>query len=184
MKRHVYRIGDTVRIVNPRWIERVGYPLVWYELMDEVQQDLKVGQAWDVLNGRPPRVAPPDAVGGLFGVLQSWEPTYGVPRYFLQAAAKALVAQRGFGGNERQIIYVKDLPEGYGKGRHLEVLGRRLAKTGTRVPPTYGVSSHDGEPWEDPGGLADEKTHILLQTGLGWVEACDAEPVVQPKEKT
>jgi hypothetical protein len=174
VKRHVYRIGDTVRIVNPRWIERVGYPLVWYNLLEEVQRDLKVGQAWDVLNGRPPRGAPPEVKGGLFGVLQAREPTHGVPRYFLQAAAKALVEQRGFGGNERQIFYVQDLPENCGQRLKLEVLGKRVVKTGTRFPASYHqYDDGDGE----PGGLDNEKTHIILRTSYGEIEACNVEPI-------
>lgn len=164
MKRHVWRVGDRLRVVNPRWVKRVGYPLVWYELMDEVAEDWSVGVAWDVLNDYAPR-------GRLLGT-----PTHGVPLYFLQVAAKALVERRGFGGNERQIIYTGS--DNY-QGMQFEVLGRRVVKTGTRFAPTGGVSySCDGpEDWYEPGGLEDMKTHILLLTCVGEIETCDVELV-------
>lgn len=169
MKRHVWRPGDQLRVVNPRWVRRVGYPLVWYELMPEVEADLKVGQAWDLLNSALVRGVPNGPIGR--------GPTDGVPHYFLQAAAKALVARRGFGGNERQIFYEEG---GSRAGAVLEVLGKRVVKTGTRFPAAYG-QDHDGEHWEDPGGLDNEKTHILLRTYAGEIEAANVELVSSAK---
>lgn len=37
MKPHIYRPGDKVRIVNPKFVRRVGYPLVWHEVSDSVE---------------------------------------------------------------------------------------------------------------------------------------------------
>lgn len=169
-KVQVWRPGDKLRVVNPKWVKRVGYPLVWYDLMDEVKADLKVGQAWGVLTGTVLQHAA--------GYLEAMRlgPTEGVPHYFLVAAAKALVEQRGFGGNERQIIYDDS---DHGAGFVLQVLSKRVVKTGTRVPAISGVAdTYDGpEYWEEPGGLADMKTHILLLTGCGEIEAANVERI-------
>lgn len=177
-KRHVWRPGDKLRVLNPLWVKRVGYPLVWYELMEEVKADIKVGQAWGVLTG--------SILQHAAGYLRDMGigPTDGVPRYFLQAAAKALVEARDFGGNERKIIY--DDPHGCQcvPGAVLEVYSKRVVKTGTRFAATAGSAGPWGfdEGWEgDPARLADMKTHILLTTACGEIEAANVELVDKPQ---
>lgn len=171
MKPHIWRPGDKFRVLRPLWVKRVGYPLVWYELMPEVEEDLKVGQAWDVLNGVPPRAAPQiEPAAALFFIDLSDSPTAGVPRYFLQAAAKALVESRAFGGNERRIIYTEELARYRRDAGTIHVVRRkRVVKTGTRFARTGGVycGSDGPEDWYEPAGLADMKTHILLTSGGG-----------------
>jgi hypothetical protein len=57
--------------------------------------------------------------------------------------------------------------------------GKRVVKTGFRVPGRSGVSySYDGgEYWEESGGLDDLKTHVLLHL-QGWeFEECSVELV-------
>lgn len=178
-KRHIWRPGDKCRVVKPLWVKRVGYPLVWYDLMDEVETDWKVGQAWDVLHGDKPRQLHPTPDQVLFNLRGGRKAaTDGVPRYFLQAAAKALVEQRSFGGNERKMIYDEDH---HGcqcqPGAVLTVRSKRIVKTGTRFSATAGGSNGyydwDGE----PGGLADMQTHILLMTDCGEIEAANVELV-------
>lgn len=158
-KKHVYRVDDRVRVVNPRWIERIGYALIWYDLMDEVENDPKVAEAYAVLTGRRQ---------------YNDKITCTVPRHFLIACAKTRVTERGFGGNARRIIYQHG--NSYAAGVILVVSGKRLAKTGTRFAPSYGGFGENE--WDEPGGLADCKTHIILRLNNGYeIEACDVEPV-------
>lgn len=164
-KPHVYHPGDRVRIINPRFIKRVGYPLRWDDLIDTVE----VEQRARTMLGAAGHYAE-------------------APRYFLQAVAKLLVEERGFGGNERQIIYHD--PDSFEHhclspleswiGHTTDVRSKRVAHTGTRIPERSGTSwTADGrDDWHEPGGLENRKTHILLTLSMGEeIEACDVELV-------
>ena len=176
MKKEVIRIGDTVRIINSKAIRRVGYPLVWYDLMREVEEDPLTRQAYNLLVGAK------DVEPGLFVLsLKDFE----LPRYFLQACAKLRVEQQGFGGNTRSLHYYPWPPEGCMwsessapnmTGQVHEVQGKRVVKTGIRFPATGG-QHHGGEYWDEPGGLDNEQTHVLLMLS-GWeFEQCNVELV-------
>ena len=170
----VIRTGDTVRVVNSKLVKRVGYPLTWKDLMDEVENDPRVRQAYNLLTDQPE----------LPGEFLSLKGPPAMPRYFLQACAKLEVLNRGFGGNERSIHYYPtwedsgdDVLRSTGvyhapdyTGRQLRVTKKRLAKTGTRFAPSGGVSyGYDGpEDWYEPGGLENEKTHVLLTLEGGY----------------
>lgn len=155
MKTRPIRVGDKVRVLRDRFIKRIGYPLVWYDLTDDVEADPRTAEALRVLGWTGRRM----------------------PREFVTAVAKMRVEERGFGGRERQIFYEE--PGGYGRwpGAVLQVRHKRTAMTGTYYPPRSGRSSHDGEPWDEPGGLENRKTRIILTTDAGEIEACDVELV-------
>lgn len=189
MKRRAYRKGDTVRILVPKFVERVGYPLIWYDLLDEVQNDINCWKAWQQLSGCliPARFSQPKAEEAVLPTLSQGFKIRDLelPHYFAKACAMARVEQRGFGGNVRQLIYRPPAPEGelwspdkspQVAGRTATVYRRRVVKTGKRVPASGGVH-HDGEYWEEPGGLEDMQTHVLLDTRFGEIEACNVELV-------
>lgn len=180
MKKDVIRIGDTIRVLKPLWVKRVGYPLVWTDLIDEVQQDPRTRQALEVLGiYQPLQRREGDRL-----VFQSPNPNEEHPREFVRAVARLRVEQRRFGGNVRSIHYMPLAPEdarldmlcthqphhGY-VGRKFEVTGKRVAKTGIRF-----AAGGSGEDWE-PGGLENCRTHILLKTWAGEIEACNVEKV-------
>lgn len=179
MKREVIRVGDSVRVLRSRFIKRVGYPLVWYDIMDEVQEDEKAWKAYCLLQGLSSEA---EEKAGLFTVRHLRD---SMPRYFIQACAKLEVERRGFGGNERTIHYLPPPTDELHSwetcpnydGCVLTVIKKRLAKTGKRFPPRGGVCS-DGEYWDEPGGLDDCKTHVLLTLACGYeIEQCDVELV-------
>jgi hypothetical protein len=161
MKKQTIKVGDRVRILEPKFVGRVGYPLIYGMLMDEVENDPKVIEALSILDVR----------GG-----------QNVPHYLHIAIAKLRVEQRNFGGRERTIHYEADgVFQEYARGAVCEVTGRRVVKTGTYYPASRGGSSSDYD-WEpEPGGLADCKTHVLLRTSFGEIEACNVELVEEPK---
>lgn len=180
MKKDVIRIGDTIRVLKPLWVKRVGYPLVWTDLIDEVQQDPRTRQALEVLGIYEPL----QQRDGNRLTFLSIDPNEEHPHEFVRAVARLRVEQRRFGGNVRSIHYVPLAPEGswldmllthaphHGYvGREFEVLGKRIAKTGTRF-----AASGSDEDWE-PGGLENCRTHILLKTWAGEIEACNVEKV-------
>jgi len=165
-KRHVYREGDRVRIIRSRFIKRVGYALHPNDLRDEMEGEQRYKDALDLLG-----------YGDLKGRAY---------RKLLDAVCFAEVAKRGMGGKERTLHYYQTgTPEIFTEfdgfmpdytGYDLTVSGKRCVQTGTYYAPSGG-QHYDGEYWNDPGGLTNPKTHVLLNVGIGEIEACDVEPV-------
>ena len=157
-KKPTIKVGDTVRVVNSRFIERVGYPLVFTELMPEFEDHPKFFEAMRLLGVVPenadkmPRWAKRDAVVGL---------------------AKAAVRCRGWGGKERRIHYNGRTEWA---GELTKVLAKKVRQTGDYFAPWSG-QSYEGE-WDyEPGGLSNMQAHVILTTELGDIEVCDVEKV-------
>lgn len=179
-KPYVIRPGDTVRVVNSKFVRRVGYPLVWFDLVDEVESDPRTWQAWNVLRGR---LAPSTELALV--VREK------LPADFIKAIARQRVAERGFGGRERTLHYCKEPEPSHrvgcmwtadqppdAAGMESYVYGARRVKTGTYYPP--------GGDHEDywPGGLADMRVHTLIELFWGWIEVCNVELVSKGKMYT
>lgn len=168
-KKTVFHVGDKIRVLRPKFIERVGYPLVWTQLMAEVKNDPRTLKAWKVLHNRP--ITQESTLqeicafaGGAFQESMSQE--------FLRAVAMLRVQERGFGGADRKIIYYQKSPIGsLWQDTIFTILSKRTAKTGKYYSP-----SGDDEDFES-GGLDECKTHILLNTAAGWIEEIDVELV-------
>lgn len=160
MKKHVYKPGDKVRVLRDRFIERVGYPLIYGMFMEEVENDPRVAEALKALEY---------PTGGLPGG------KINIPHYFQIAVAKMRVEQKGFGGNERKIIYEPEGGFARQPGQVLTVYSKRVAKTGVRFPSRSWYDSYGGGYDYEQGGLDDCKTHVLLMTDSGEIEACDVE---------
>lgn len=153
----IIRVGDRIRVTRANaGIKRIGYPLIFTELRDEARQSPEADAVVKILFGN--RFAS--------GLSRRSDPDR-IPIYIVDAVAKSFVARRGFGGNERKIIYHPE-PRRNSIGlmvddfhphlnHHYTVTRKRIAKTGTRFP-----SSGDGDDYED-GGLYDPKTHVILQ---------------------
>lgn len=171
MKKHIYRVGDQVEIVNPRWIKRVGYKLHWKDVIDQVT-------GWDEWH----------AVLKALGCDER-----NAPFYLQQAVAKLHVEKNRFGGNERVIVYHKLVDDalsfildevmpahGY-VGCVALVEAKRVAYTGTRRPSRCwkepDTPNGPGEYCEESGGLDNSKAHVILRTTYGEIEACDVKLV-------
>jgi hypothetical protein len=178
MKKHIYRRGDKVRIVEPKLVRRVGYPLMWREITDEqLYADPRIMRALRAFGLT--RHVP-------FGCTAAVSDN--IPRHLQLAFAKEYVLKHGFGGNERSIHYYggEHMPDNvafptiwldyYGVGTVHEVLTTRRVKTGTRFAG-YTQGYGDDEDYH-PGGLAGMKVHTLLKlSGEVEIEACNVELV-------
>lgn len=165
MKAHIYRVGDKVRILRPRFVRRVGYPLVWHEVKDvQLYADPRIGSALRALGLHP---------ASLEGLARGHDE---IPRHLQIAFAKEFVAQNNFGGKERSIYYHPDGDPGWQMPLNwtcgpAKVVGKRVVKTGTYY---HGRIDRDGD--GEPGGLNDCKTHVLLCLGMGYeIEARNVE---------
>lgn len=152
-RKHVYKVGDKVRVVTPKFVERVGYALRAGDLVDEFEAHPKIGAAL-----------------ALLGIPTGER----VRREFINGCCRAAVEARGFGGKERS-IYHYDRVVGYA-GYVTQVYSKRTVRTGTYYPPSSG-QDWDGGYYHEPGGLENAKSHVLLSTDAGEIEACNVEPV-------
>lgn len=156
MKKIVYHVGDFVRVVNPRFVVRVGYPLVWTALIEEVEKSPHFEETRKAFGISNHHFATRDLVRGI---------------------CMALVRTRNWGGKERRLHYADwEIPETHWKGLEQEILGKRIVKTGDYYPPSGGTD-YWGDYEHEPGGLANERTHVLLLLGCGEIEACNVELV-------
>ena len=184
MKKQVIRVGDRVKIITSKFIKRVGYPLIWTDLIDEVRKDPRTLAAYKLLMDTPPKQTAAAITGhDLAWLLKHDDEADQIPFDLIRAVARMRVEQREFGGNERQLHYKKLRLAKAGlfwssvtddecadhTGQVFEVIGKKVVKTGIRFPAVGGQDSM-GEYWEEPGGLEDCKTHVLLNTVAGWIE--------------
>lgn len=163
-KKHVYREGDHVRVVNSRFIRRVGYDLHPDDLRDEMAGSERFRAALKALGYASMRE----------------NRAY---RKLLDAVL-AEVHMRGFGSRERKLHYYPTVAPGKIRnhdqcpdltGAILSVDGKRCVQTGTYFAP-WSDQTYEGEYEYEPGGLTNPRTHILLKTVYGEIEACDVEP--------
>ena|ERR1044072_2660458 len=161
MSKHVYKLGDRVRILRPRAIYRVGYPLHYKDLRTEASEYLK---NLDMTS------------------LGFRNKSYGSDfRDLVEGLAKALVLDRGYGGNERSIHYYPVAPaipdnqlwsvfatsadsaDSYDlqpmsdmTGKIAFVESKYVRHTGTRIPGGGGYDYEGNYDWEN-GSLANRK---------------------------
>lgn len=198
-QRKVIRVGDRVKIIDSKFIKRVGYPLIWTDIVDEVAKDPRTLKAWALLTKpQAPSSEPLDKItlpGALEAITTPTLPVLSlvhaepnIPPDFLKAVAKQRVREMNFGGSERQLIYLKTRVDKTGlfwssdnecadyTGQIFEVHAKKVVKTGTYRPARGGRGSFWDEHDEyDPAGLDDCKTHVLLQTHGGWIEDVSVE---------
>jgi hypothetical protein len=154
MRKPVLKVGDSVRIIVPILVKRVGYPLVFTDLIKEFEDDPRIDQAMKLLGLNP---------NARFS-----------KRDFLQGVTKSAVRSRNWGGSQRTIHHIEAK---YLHGQVVEITGKRTAKTGTYYPPSGGYNSWSDEYDYEPGGLSDMKSHILLDFYGGTIESCNVIPV-------
>ena len=188
-KSKVIRIGDFIEIVTSKFVKRVGYPIVWTDLLSEVARDPRTKKAWDILTDAPASLTSSPAEQFL---AVGSNPEEEFPKDFLRAIAQHRVEMLKYGGNERSIHYyetksrppLNELFSLNASGTHrydctgykASVIGKKACLTGTRIAPSSGTSGYwEPEDWYDAGGLDNCKTHVLLETGWGWIEACNVE---------
>lgn len=185
MKKDIIRVGDFVKVLRCRWVKRVGYPLVWTDLIDEVEADPKVREAWNLLTGEtymPPDRPKPTNVSSFIDWTTASMCSPEMSRAFVRAVAMLHVEQRGFGGRERKIIYDDPLKNQFLGAPEflptLEVYSKKVVKTGTYFSGSgHLYDEFSGEYEYEPGGLDNMKTHVLLSTACGLIETCDVEKV-------
>ena len=151
------RVGDKVRIINPQVVYRFGYPLntnlIKKQFTDEENKSIR--QFVDKFMGI--NCDDPNINLMLIGNESIYE---GISiNKIKDALAFIRMKQLGHGGNSRA-LYTKELPEI--KNSVATVKSRKVVKTGERFAPS-GSYDYWGEYDYEPGGLDNEKTHVLFE---------------------
>jgi hypothetical protein len=187
----VIRPGDTVKIINPVFVDRVGYPKSFEDACKEVA-GLYVPAIEDFLD----KVFPDNPINSkcLSMAIKPWCEMK-VGKKIIKALAYEYLARTGFGGNERKIHTYAIEGDIW---QYQEVRETAVVKTGIRFAPSSYYDNWTGE-WDcESGGLDQCKTHVLLDIGSafikrdfvtltgissapryhGWIEKCNVEKVM------
>ena len=149
----VIRIGDRVKIIAPEIFVRCGYDLTYTSakpIVEERYKD-KIFNFMDSLDGT-------ESNSNLFGIKYDKKQD-SLYQAILHNLAYSYVATHRKTGSERKIF--TKLQERC-RGGVFYVVGKRVVKTGLYDPP-YSHQDYYGE-WDCyTGGLAECKTHIILE---------------------
>ena len=153
-KKIVFREGDKVKVVNPDFFVRCGYPLTkelarqdimkqHAETVHRAINDLIRTIDEKVFNGKKDR-----------DNYLTWD--FYVNEKIVNIVAEEYLKQNGFGGRKRSIYTER---QEVSKDEVFEVIGKRTCVTGTYVPGCGGPYPEDYE----PARLASPKTHVILK---------------------
>lgn len=185
-----YNIGDKIKIIDPQMFVRCGYPLTPQIVKEQHITDEEKKSITDFLS-----------TFGIteYGVLASYYSPRGSRRYYYYKAFDAImniiaynrVGQMQMGGNERTIHTEYDPHK---KDIVYTVIGKKVHRTGTYFPSRSSVD-YWGEYDYEPGGLANMKTHVILELSeygqQMWlssvdkpikIEQCHVEPYLEEKD--
>lgn len=132
-RKDIIRVGDLVRVVNPRVVSRVGYPkcvkdyeeAAWAKYGDLLRKDMRHTRCIEKA---------------------------------IQQIAYGLAKADGFGGKERT-LHFEGVP--LLVGQEFRVQSVRMVQTGTYYPPRVS-RSYFGETDYEPGGLENMKSRRLV----------------------
>ena len=150
MKKYVIRPGDTVRIINPEFFLRCGYPL---SLKDGIKMVLEDEKDKELFHG----------LCDHFGISIT-NPRKDYYR-IIDILAYYKIRNSGFGGRERK-IYTRKVEEA--KGHEFTVLSKKMVMTGHYVPGTN--FSYFDECEHEPPYLEGAKSHMILYLHDGCVD--------------
>lgn len=163
MKNKALKEGDYVKIVNPVFVNRFGYPLntkiIKNEFTPEQRKQVEtffcdfvgLGQHNFITEFGPVVFTPAKNPAGLAQVFHG--------------LAFGILKSKGHGGSKRQ-LYTQEFPDL--KDGVALIYKRKVVKTGTRVPSSGGYD-YWGEYDYELGYLEGEKTHVLYEIGRVWV---------------
>lgn len=162
-KKEVIRVGDKVKIVNPKLIKRIGYPLdIETVIRNQMTKDdadkidkliIDVLQLQPKINGSIPF----DYSSSILKTHNRGKREERLFDMIVREVAYIKLQKQGFGGNERTIHYdetINDLDSL--KGLIFEVVDKKICKTGTRMEGWW-----DGEEGESPS-FKETGTHVIL----------------------
>lgn len=157
-KKHVFRVGDTVKIVNPEVFLRCGYP----KTKQSVQKE-------DIT---PEQYAKIDLLLNELGLSPGTDYYYSnrvnrkIKEKIIDAISYGLLDKMAYGGREKQ-IYTENQPKL--QDRIVKILSKKVVRTGKYVAASD-TQSWDGEHEYCPAYLENVKSHVILELDI-WNES-------------
>jgi len=153
-KKIVYKVGERVKIINPLFVERVGYLLSLDKVQEEhisVEEKGKLKELLELMGLD---------TSDIFSTPRNSRYGYSaLYNQILRLLAKTRIAQLSWGGKERT-IHTTTI-NGINAGDIRYIHKKKVVKTGT-----YNHSSGGYDYWGEydytPAFLSNDKTHILL----------------------
>jgi hypothetical protein len=159
MKRNIIRKGDRVKVVNPEFFIRCGYPMTKEDVLRSVLKTGDVKKIEDFLSD--------------FGIYQHFFAIPGTDikhtletRAYTQvfdrvadALAYGILAAKRFGGRERKVFTEKKEQYLNAEGT---VVGRKVVNSGYYQPGWS--DEYEGE----PAYLTNQKTHVIFDVELDY----------------
>lgn len=158
---NIIRVDDTVKIINPVFVTRCGYPLGIIDMEKEIEEQF--GKAIDDLMNK---------VGGI--VIDDLRDKFGrndspvirkrnkIFHNIIREMAYIRLQAKNYGGKERT-LHTKIIEEL--KGKETRVVRIQIVKTGIYESATGGFDYY-GESEYEPAYLINPKTHKILTLGL------------------
>lgn len=166
----VIRIGDRIKVINPLFVERVGYPLSFKDGCEKAEE-LYTDKIKSFLDDLFPKESS-KIEGMILSVDTDWKKMV-VYDKIVNALGYYYLQLEGFGGKERK-LFLKERP--MFKDDYFYVSNIGIAQTGTYYSPSGCYDSYGESDWE-PGGLSNRKTHKILQLTRGnclvWPYSCN-----------
>lgn len=158
-KKDVIRVGDTVKIIKPEVVDRVGYPLTKAMCMEQqTPEQLKAIQ--DMFRAFGVVIYPNNELDlSRFGISKDYDRIYERVRYLM---AEVSIKKEGWGGKEKKIYTYTLEPI---RNRRATVVARRTIKTGV-YHPGYSSCDYWGEYDYEPAYLSNEKTHVIYKLNV------------------
>lgn len=157
-RKHVYKVGDVVRITNPLFVVRVGYPWNKQYVIENIitpEQKKALDIMFEAYELRAPEgYAQLDVPSGIVEKIRE---------KIVDELAYGLLHKHRYGGRVRQIH--TEVKEKW-KDKPARVIGKRVVKTGEYIPGHGGYDYYNGGYDYDPPYLANEKTHVLLKLDI------------------
>lgn len=176
MKKQIIRQGDVVRIINPEFFIRCGYPLCLKDGIKMIMEDKEGLKALDdgIAEVLEDKIKPSgtNASNSIFrdifvsrsSVLTRTQKDF---ESIIKILAYYKIKKLKFGGNKRQ-IFTKRVEEA--KGHDFEVLKKKMVVTGNYIPGSKGGSTPYGDYEAEPPCLDDSKSHMILYLNDGSVD--------------
>lgn len=159
MKKETITVGDRVKIIEPEFFVRVGYPLSFEDCVQEIEDKYSdnIYKLLVDIGLRSPKMEV-ELLGGIHMVSECCRRKDDTESKIARTIAYEYMRHKGFGGKERQIFTER---KDNLKDQIYYVTEKRVVKTGTYFAPS---SSQDyfGEYEYEPGGLFNMKTHMVL----------------------
>lgn len=163
---NIIRIGDTVKIINPVRVIRVGYPMSFDDACEEVKK-IYHKEIVEFMNKTTLKQFDRNSVF-MVEVLKYEE--LKLYKKIVKALAYEHIQNKGFGGKEKK-IYTEVRQDLLGIISRVENI--QIRKTGTYFAPSGGYD-YWGEYDFEPGGLDKIKTHKILELDY-WVSKINSD---------